>query len=266
MIKFTPNASRIVVLCAGLLLFFIAPQASAHTAIPDLTDSVWKWQEVETSFVLTFTQGKPGAKDVVAILKGWGDNPLELRGEYLQNTPEPRLHLAGSYEGEAIAFDLEFNPGDHEQQPYLSGELSIGPKVFPVSTGCDKRCPDIASKKGGELEAANVSTGTELIGEWQDESEAIGFKEYWSIKSDNGQWQISGKFIKGAEVVGSFHADEIAFDAKKGVLSFQQVFDQKPDEKWLASNEIEVTAQSDTLKFKVRGVEAILTRTPGSKK
>ncbi len=107
---------------------------------------------------------------------------------------------------------------------------------------------------------------TDMVGEWQDVSGDIGFKEYWSIKSVNGQWQISGRFVRGTEVVGSFHADETNFDAKKGVLSFQQVFDLKPDEKLLDSNEIEVTAQSDTLKFKVRGIEATLMRSPGSKK
>ena len=252
------------VILAGVLLLFSAFQASARSSVPDLTDSVWKWEEEQTSFVLTFKQVKPEANGVVAILKGWGKDPLEVRGEYSENAPAPRLHLTGNYEGETIIFDLEFNPGDHEQQPFLSGKFSVGSKMLPVSAGCDKQCPDAVLKMSGESETA--STGTELIGEWQDDSEAIGFKEYWSVKAVNGQWQISGRFVKGKEVVGSFHADEISFDAKKGVLSFRQVFDQKPDEQWLDSNDIEVTAQNDTLKFKVRGVDATLTRTPGNKK
>jgi hypothetical protein len=112
-----------------------------------------------------------------------------------------------------------------------------------------------------------VSTaGIDLIGEWRDDSEAIEFKEHWSIKFIEGRWQIFGQFLKGEEVVGSFQGQEANFDSKKGVLYFQQVFDQKPDEKWLDSNDIEVTAQGDTLKFKVRGAEGSLTRTPGSKK
>jgi hypothetical protein len=267
MIKLPPQIIRIVVLCVGLLISFSTLQASPYTATPDLTDSVWKWEEEETSFVLTFTQVKPEANGVVAILKGWGNNSLELHGEYSENASEPRLHLTGSYESETIIFDLEFNPGSHEQQPFLSGEFSIGSKVFPVSAGCDKQCPDIASKKGSESETASaVSSETEMIGEWQDDSEAIGFKEYWSVKADNGQWQISGRFVKGKEVVGTFHAEEVSFDSKKGVLYFRQVFDQKPDEQWLDSNDIEATVQSDTLKFKVRGADATLTRTPVSKK
>lgn len=267
MIKFRQSIGRAVVLCAALLLFFSVSQSFAYASTPDLTDSVWKWEEEETSFVLTFKQVKPEANGVVAILKGWGNNPLELHGEYAESASEPRLHLTGSYEGETIVFDLEFNPGDHEQQPFLSGEFSVGSRVFPVSAGCDKQCPDVAVKSGGEPDSTSAaSTGIELAGEWQDDSEAIGFKEYWSVKSINGQWEISGRFVKGKEIVGSFHAEEASFDSKKGVLSFRQVFDQKPDENWLDSNDIEVTAQSDTLKFKVRGVDAILTRTPGTKK
>ncbi len=266
MIKFRQSIGRAVVLCVGLLLFFSASQAFASATTPDLTDSVWKWEEEETSFVLTFTQVKPETNGVRAILKGWGNDPLELRGEYAESAHEPRLHLTGSYEGDTIVFDLEFNPGDHEQQPFLSGEFSVGSKVFPVSAGCDRQCPDVASKSSAESDTTTTaSTGIELVGEWQDESEAIGFKEYWSVKSINGQWQISGRFVKGKEVVGSFHAEEASFDPKKGVLSFRQVFDQKPDDAWVESNDIEVTAQSDTLKFKVRGVDATLTRTPGSK-
>jgi hypothetical protein len=267
MIKLTPLFSRIVVLCVGLLISLSATQASARASTPDLTDSVWKWEEEETSFVLTFTQVKPEPNGVMAMLKGWGNNPLELHGEYAESAAEPRLHLSGSYEGETIALDLNFNPGDHEQQPFLSGEFSIGSRVFAVSAGCDKQCPDVASKSSGESDTASAaSTGTELVGEWQDDSEAIGFKEYWSVTSSNGKWQVSGRFVKGKEVVGSFHADEASFDSKKGVLYFRQVFDQKPDEQWVDSNDIEVTAQNDTLKFKVRGVEAVLTRTPGSRK
>jgi hypothetical protein len=265
MIKFRHSICRAVILCAGLLVFFSAPQAFTHTAAPDLTDSVWKWDGENTSFVLTFTQVKPEANGVVAILKGWGDEPLELRGEYAESVAAPRLHLTGSYEGDTIVFTLNFNRGDHEQPPFLSGEFSIGPNVFPVSAGCDRQCPDVASKSN-EADAAPASTGIELIGEWQDDSEAIGFKEYWSVNSVKGQWAISGRFVKGKEVIGTFHAEEASFDSKKGVLFFRQVFDQKPDEQWVDSNDIEVTAQSDTLKFKVRGVEATLTRTPGSKK
>lgn len=266
MIKFRQSIGSAVVLCAGLLLFFSASQAFAYAATPDLTDSVWKWKEEESSFVLTFKQVKPETNGVVAILKGWGNDPLELHGEYSESAPEPRLHLTGNYEGDTIVFNLEFNPGDHEQPPFLSGEFSVGSNVFPVSAGCDRQCPDVASRLGSEAKSTSAAnTGIELVGEWQDESEAIGFKEYWSVKASNGQWQISGRFIKGKEVVGSFHGEEASFDPKKGVLYFRQVFDQKPDEKWLDSNDIEVTAQTDTLKFKVRGVDATLTRRPASK-
>ena len=267
--KLTPSISRVLVICVGLLLFFSAPQASAHpaTTTPDLTDSVWKWAESDASFVLTFTQAKPETKGVVAILKGWGNNPLELRGEYLNGAAEPRVRLTGSHEGETITFDLNFNPGDHEQQPFLFGQFSIGSNTYSISAGCDRQCPDISSKKIEELDTLSVNAAAgALVGEWQDDSESIGFKEHWSIKFSNGQWKISGKFIKGEEVVGIFHAGEISFDPKKGVLAFQQVFEQKPDENWLDSNDIEVTAQGNTLNFKVRGVEAALTRKPAGKK
>lgn len=265
MIKFTQSIGRAVVLCAGLLFFFNVVQASPRPATPDLTDSVWKWAEEDKPFVLTFTQGKPETKAVVAILKGWGRAPLELRGEYFDNSPDTRLHIAGSYEGEAIVFNLRVNPGDHEQQPFLDGEFFVGSKTFSVAAGCDKQCPDI-SPKGDELETTNAaSSGTEMVGEWQDISEAIGFKEYWSIRFSGGAWSISGKLTKGEEVVGEFHGDEMTFDEKKGVLSFRQVFDQKPDASWLDTNDIEATVQGNVLKFKVRGVEATLTRAPRSR-
>lgn len=263
MIKFPQAITRIVVLCACLLISLSALYASVRTATaaPDLTDSVWKWGEEEAGFVLTFKQGKPQTNGVVAILKGWGDGPLELRGEFAESDSAPRLHITGSHEGEAIALDLEFNAGDHEQQPFLYGEFAIGSRVFPVSAGCGNQCPDVSAKKAGEPEADRAaSNGTEFIGEWQDDSEAIGFKEYWSVSFLNGKWSVSGRFVKDKEVVGSFHAEEISFDTKKGVLYFRQAFDQKPDERWLDSNDIEVTVQNDTLKFKVRGAEGTLTR------
>ncbi len=254
-------------MCAGLLVLFGAPSASANTVAPDLTNGVWNWRGENISLVLTFTKGKPEQKGLVAILKGWGNDPLELHGDYSANSPEPSLHITGTYEGEEIAFNLKFNPGDHEQQPYFDGEFSVGSKVFPGSARCEEQCPDVSSKKASELEiASSGSKANDLAGEWRDDSESIGFKEHWSINFANGQWRISGKFIKGEEVIGSFHGEEIAFDPAQGVLKFIQFFDQKPDENWLASNELEVTAKGDTLKFKVRGVEAILTRAPDSKK
>jgi hypothetical protein len=263
MIKLTQSFGRAVVLCAGLLFLFCAARASVRPAAPDLTNSVWKSAEEGAPFVLTFTQGKPETKGLVAILKGWGNGPLELRGEYFETPSETRLHIEGSYEGEAIAFNLRVNPGDHEQRPFLDGEFSIGSKVFSVTAGCDKQCPDIGSKKGDELATPGAaSSETEFVGEWQDISEAIGFKEYWSIKYSAGGWNISGKFTKGEEVVGEFRGEEPSFDEKKGVLIFRQHFDQKPDENWLATNDIEATVQGNVLKFKVRGVEATLTRAP----
>ncbi len=267
MIKFPPRIFRALAMCAGLLVLFSLPLASANAAAPDLTNSVWNWAGENISLVLTFTQGKPEQKGLAAILKGWGDAPVELHGEYSENGPEPHLRITGIYEGEEVAFNLKFNPGDHEQQPYLDGEFSVGSKVFPIFAGCEKQCPDVSSKKASELEIASLgSKANDLAGEWRDDSESIGFKEHWSINFTNGQWQISGEFIKGEEVVGSFHGEEIVFDRNQGVLKFLQFFDQKPDENWLTSNELEVTAKGDTLKFKVRGVEAILTRAPGSKK
>jgi hypothetical protein len=254
-----------LVIGAGLLLLFSASQAPAQSGVPDLTDTVWQWVGEDASFVLTFKQGNPEPNGLVAILKGWGESSLELRGEYSKDSPRPRLHLTGSYEGQKASLDLELDSGDHEQKPFLQGEFSVGSPVFSIFAVCDERCPDFDLKKEASNGSA-IHAMTDMVGEWQDVSGDIGFKEYWSIKSINGQLQISGKFIKGEEVIGSFRGEEAIFDTNKGVLSFRQVFDQKPDEKWLDSNEIEVTAQSDTLKFRVRGVEAILTRAPGSKK
>jgi len=208
------------VIRAGLLLLFSASQAPAQSGVPDLTDTVWQWVDEDTSFVLTFKQGKPEPNGLVAILRGWGEDSLELRGEYSKDSPRPRLHLTGSYEGQKASLDLELDPGDHEQKPFLHGGFSVGSTVFSISAVCGERCPDFDLKKEVSAGAA-VNAMTDMVGEWQDVSGDIGFKEYWSIKSVNGQWQISGRFVKGTEVVGSFHADETNFDAKKGVLSFQ---------------------------------------------
>jgi hypothetical protein len=261
-IRVTPLALRLFV-CIFLLS---APQALAQSKSVDLTNTVWTGRSGNFSFVLSVTQANPEQRFLVAVLKGWGDAPLELRGEYSEAASEPHLQLRGSYEGEKAGLDVTLNEGDIEQKPSLQGEFSVGSDVIPVSAECSRQCPDFFSLK--ESPAAANTTMADLVGEWQDVSGAIGFKEYWSIKF-SGAWVITGKFTRGdtvEEVVGNFHGEEIVFDAQKGVLSFQQFFDQTPDENWLASNEIEVTVQGDTLKFKVRGVEATLTRKPGSKK
>jgi hypothetical protein len=246
-----------------------APQALAQSKSVDLTNTVWNGRSGNFSFVLSVTQAKPEQRFLVAVLKGWGDGPLELSGEYSEDATEPHLQLTGSYEGEKANLDVILNQGDVEQRPSLQGEFSVGPNVIPVSAECSRQCPDFSFTKESQASQAAANTMmADLAGEWQDVSGAIGFKEYWSIKF-SGTWVITGKFTKGdkvEEAVGSFHGEEIVFDAQKGVLCFRQLFDQKPDDSWLASNEIEVTAQGDTLKFKVRGVEATLTRKPGSRK
>jgi hypothetical protein len=260
MCRVTPLALRLLV-CIFLLG---APQAFAQSKSLDLTNTVWNGKSGNFSFVLSVTQAKPDQRFLVAVLKGWGDNPLELRGEYSEDITEPHLQLTGSYEGEKASLDVTLNQGDIEQRPSLQGEFSVGSNVIPVSAECSQQCPDLSSLKEAQANSAAANNAmTDLVGEWQDVSGSIGFKEYWSIKF-SGTWVITGKFTRGEkveEVVGSFHGEEIVFDSQKGVLSFQQFFDQKPDESWLASNEIEVTVQ-----FKVRGVEATLTRKPGSRK
>ncbi|HUQ33477.1 MAG TPA: hypothetical protein VM095_15250 [Pyrinomonadaceae bacterium] len=264
-LRVTPLALRLSV-CIFLLA---APQALAQSKSLDLTNTVWNGRNGDFSFVLSVTQAKPEQRFLVAVLKGWGDTPLELRGEYSVDDREPHLQLTGSYQGEKARLDVILNEGDVEQKPSLQGEFSVGSNVIPVSAECNRQCPDFSSTKEKPASPADADTAmADLVGEWQDVSGAIGFKEYWSIKF-SGTWVITGRFTKGdtaEEVAGSFHGEEIVFDAQKGVLSFQQLLDQKPDENWLSSNEIEVTAQGDTLKFKVRGVEATLTRKPGSRK
>src|SRR4051794_31443105 len=97
--KFMRAAIRIAVICTCLLLFFTSPQVSAQSKSFDLTNTTWKIVEDNASFVLTFTQGKAEQKTLVAILKGWGESPLELRGEYSDATPDARLRLTGRYAG-----------------------------------------------------------------------------------------------------------------------------------------------------------------------
>jgi hypothetical protein len=268
--KFMKTALRMIVTCAGLLLFFSAPQVSAQYKSLDLTNTAWKVVEEDTSFVLTFTQGKTEQKTLVAILKGWGKDPLELRGEYTEGTPDAHVLLMGSYSGGKLIFNLKLSPGDDGQKPYLYGDISTGSDVFAISAQCEKQCPDRGPKRSEEadasLSASASKSARDFIGEWEDTSGEIGFKEYWLINFVNGEWQVTGKFIKGEEVVGRFSSDDEIFDATKGVLSFLQVFDPKPDESWLASNNIEATLQEDKLKIKVRGVEATLMRTPKAQK
>lgn len=255
-----------IVICTGLLLFFNSPQVSAQYKSLDLTNTAWKVVEKDTSFDLTFTQGKPEQKTLVAILKGWGKDPLELRGKYSEGTPDAHVRLTGNYNGGKLIFDLKLSPGNDEQEQYLYGDVSRGSDTFAISAHCEKQCP---GKSPQESEEADVSStaiksnaARDLVGEWGDTSGEIGFKEYWSINFIDGKWQVTGKFVKGEEVVGGFHSDDATFDSKKGVLSFLQIFDPKPDESWLASNDIEATVQGDKLKIRVRGVEATLTRAP----
>jgi hypothetical protein len=259
--KVIPRALPLLV-CALLLC---APQAFAQTKSPDLANTVWNGRSGNFSFILSVTQAKPGQRFLAAVLKGWGDGPLDLRGEYSQDADEPHLQLRGSYEGNKVSLDVKLNQGDVEQRPSLEGEFSVGSKVIPVSAECTRQCPDFTFTESPAEAAAAEAARAKLIGEWQDESGAIGYKEYWSIKLVGLAWSISGKFVKGDEVVGTFHGEEISFDPKKGVFRFDQLFDQKPDEAWMISNEIEATVQGDTLKFKVRGAEGILTRAPAAK-
>jgi hypothetical protein len=269
MIELTQRIRLAALMCAAalLLLLFITPQASAVSNPPDLTNTLWNWTDENISLALTFTQGKPETKALSAILKGWGKDPVELRGEYSDAASELRLRMTGSSKGETIALDVKYIPADGEQRPYLYGEFSAGSNQFSVYARCDKGCAD-TSPKGDELidSARAARVENDLVGEWQDTSEAIGFKEYWSIKLSGEAWQISGELVRAGEVVGVFHAENVVFDRRKGVLHFQQLFDQKPDDSWGASYDIEATAQGDTLKIKVRGVEATLTRAPNSSK
>jgi len=258
---------RLVCVYACLLLFSSLEVAAQYKSL-DLTNTVWKLTGADSSFLLTFTQGKAEQKGLVAIVKGWGNEPLELKGEFLENKSESQLRLSGLYKGQKITFTLKLYPGDAEQKPYLYGEFSTGSDVFSVSALCENQCPNIdEGNQSAVASSAPLSRSAvrDLVGEWEDTSEEIGFKEYWSIKLNNGRWQVSGKFTKDDEVVGQFQADEVDFDSKKGVLSFRQVFNPKPDESWVDSNDIEATAEGDTLKFTVRGVTATLTRAPESK-
>lgn len=269
--KFMRNPLRIIVVCACLLLFS-SLQVFAQYKSLDLTNTVWNWTNESSSLVLTFTQGKAEQKGLVAILKGWSAEPLEFQGEYLENGSEPQIQLTGVYNGEKMTFTLKIYPGDSEQKPYLYGEFSTSAEVFTIAAPCEKQCPETGSKTGGESSVTSATIVSsrammdDLVGEWEDTSGAIGFKECWSIKFANGQWQVSGKFVKGDEVVGQFQAEEITFDPKTGMLCFRQAFNPKPDERWVDSNDIKATAQGDTLKFTVRGAEATLTRVRGSKK
>jgi hypothetical protein len=266
MIKLLQSIGRAVVVTitsCGLLLFFFldaTPASSPSPRLPNLVHSVWQWGDEQTAFVLTFTQQKPESRALVAVLKGWGDAPLELRGEYLETKTEPQLQITGSDQGQTMVFDLKFNPGSPEEQPSLYGKFSVGSNNYSIYAGCDRQCPDIGSRTGGNPSLNSAALA--LAGEWQDISGEIGFKEFWSISLNDGQWQVSGKFIKDEEVVGSFHGEDVSFDTEKGVLSFAQFFDEKPDESWLPTNQVEAIAEGDTLKIKIRGVEAILKRAP----
>lgn len=263
-------ALRMVLICTGLLLFFSSPQVSAQSKSIDLTNTSWKVVEDDASFVLTFTRGKAEQKTLVAILTGWGKEPLELRGEYSDDTPDARVRLTGDYNGRTLVFNLKLSPGDVEQKPYLYGDLSTDSEVLAIYAQCARGCPDNSPEKSEEADNSQTiiasSAARELVGEWEDTSEEIGFKEYWSINFVGGEWQVTGKFVKGEEVVGRFQGEDTIFDSKKGTLSFLQFFDPKPDESWLASNEIVATVEGDKLKFKVRGVEAILTRVSKARK
>jgi hypothetical protein len=267
--KFMNTALRMIVMCTGLLLFFSSPQVSAQYKSLDLTNTAWKVVKENTSFVLTFTRGKTEQKTLVAIFKGWGKDPVELRGEYMGDMPDAHLRLTGDYDGGKLTFNLKLSLGDDEQKPYLYGDISTGSEVFAISAQCEKQCPDKGPKKSEERDASSTAIANnaarDLLGEWEDTSGEIGFKEYWLINFVNGEWQVTGKFVKGEEVVGRFRSDDANFDTTKGVLSFLQVFDLKPDESWLASNDIEATIQGDKLKIRVRGVEATLTRMPDTK-
>jgi hypothetical protein len=262
--KFINAALRMAFICTGLLLFFISPQVSAQSKSIDLTNTSWKVVEDDASFVLTFARGKAGQKTLAATLAGWGKDPLEFRGEYSDDTPDARVRLACNYNGRTLVFNLKLSRGDVEQKPYLYGDLSTGSEVLAIYARCARGCTDNSLEKSEEGDNYQTiiasSAARELIGEWEDTSGEIGFKEYWSINFVGGEWRVTGKFVKGEEVVGRFQGEDTNFDSKKGTLSFLQLFDPKPDESWLASNDIVATAQGDKLKFKVRGVEAILTR------
>lgn len=252
---------RMILVCACLALSLSAFGARAEAKPLDLTNTVWEGTDEEYSFTLTFVQGNTERNNLVASLDRTGSDTLELRGQFSPDVPDSRIHLVGERKGETVTLDLRIKISDPGDKPYFYGDISTRSATYHVSARCDNQCPGAESNgEGSNDQTTRRNAQAALLGQWEDTSEEIGFKEYWSVKLAAGQWKVSGKFVKDDKVVGEFHGEEIVFDSTKGSLTFLQVFDLKPNPRWIDSNDVEAAASGDRLKIRVRNVDAVLNR------
>jgi hypothetical protein len=82
----------------------------------------------------------------------------------------------------------------------------------------------------GDAPATTTTTTTTasdggLVGSWQGVVD--GFMEVLTIKSENGNWTVSGVFLKNGSEVGSFTGKDPKLS--NNTLSYVQQFDRKPD-------------------------------------
>jgi hypothetical protein len=101
----------------------------------------------------------------------------------------------------------------------------------------------------GDAPAATTTTSTStgngnLVGSWQGVTD--GITEVWTIKNDNGEWSVSGVYLKDGLPVGAFTGKDPKFS--NNWLSFTQMFDKKPDGVgWIDGSNISVAVKNGKL-------------------
>jgi hypothetical protein len=86
---------------------------------------------------------------------------------------------------------------------------------------------DVAGLSGSRewTRGSDAPAPVSLVGNWQGVVD--GITELWTIKSDNGDWSVSGVYLKNGLEVGSFTGKDPKFD--NNTLTFTHVFDKKPE-------------------------------------
>jgi hypothetical protein len=92
-----------------------------------------------------------------------------------------------------------------------------------------------------------VANGVEFVGVWEGLAGGGTIKEIWSIKRDKEGWTVGAAFFKGSTQVGSSRGKDVKLS--DGELTFQIVFDRKPDPTWSDNTTVTATVKEDRLTF-----------------
>jgi hypothetical protein len=99
----------------------------------------------------------------------------------------------------------------------------------------------------GDVPAPTTTTSAvSPVGSWQGVVD--GITEVWTIKNDNGDWTVSGVYMKDGQPVGSFTGKDPKFN--NNTLTFTHSIDKKPDGVgWIDGSTISASVKNGKLDY-----------------